>query len=91
MSKSMALDAQGNQVFWLVVSECGPKADVVNFELRRESTLLTSPGISFENSPAKCLVGIWFELHSWTSLPDRAHAHSRRARSNSFLSSKGRS
>jgi len=70
MSRSMTVGTQRNQVVQLIVSERAAKLNVVNFQLRRASTLLTSPAISFENLSVKRSVGIWSQLQSRTPWPD---------------------
>ena len=52
MHCAMTTCAQRYEIIQVVISECAPKLDVVNFELSRSAALLTFPAIPFENATA---------------------------------------
>ena len=60
----MAIMAECNQIFRLIVPHATPSANVVNLEVLQAAAILTPPAIAFEHSSPKVFVGMWIQSMS---------------------------
>jgi hypothetical protein len=60
----VALVAEGDEVFFRVISCVAAKVEVVNFELRPPTTMLTGPSVALQHLFAELVVGFRIKPNS---------------------------